>query len=184
MTIHFGPAPGAGLRKSGKVLLFIGIILLLLGVAIGTILSVTGFGSVIDPQKDGTTFTGSTELSLDAGDVVQLYAHTDAVTPTCEVTGPDGSPAGGGTYQSSSINEWSSFDSIGATATGTYTVVCTPDQEVLAAPPVSIGGIFSAVGGILIGIFGGGLGLTLALVGLILLLVGRGQAAKMAAHRV
>lgn len=182
MTATTAPVPGAGLRKSGKVLLIIGIVLLVLSLAAGTIMSVIGFGTVADLEENGTTFTERTELTLEAGEEVQLYAHTEATRPTCRVWAPDTSPVTDGVGQSSTIGDWTSFDSFTATQAGTYTIACYSDQEVLAAAPVSIGGIFSAVGGILIGIFGGGLGLLLAVIGLILLLVGRNQATKAAAH--
>lgn len=69
---------------------------------------------------------------------------------------------------------WESFDGFTATADGTYTITCAGGTEVLAAPPVSVGGILAGVCGIFLGVGGGVLGVLLLVVGLILFFVGRG----------
>lgn len=175
-------APGAGLARAGKILSLIGGIVLVLAVAAGTILAVVGFSQVSGVVEDGTRFTGSTELDLEEGEQVQLYVHRNEVPPLCEVTDEDGNTPTGGRSQSSTVNDWESFDMFTAPTAGTYTIICTGETEVLAAAPLSIGGIFSAVGGILIGVFAGGFGLLILVVGVILLLIGRSQA-KNAAGR-
>lgn len=171
-------APGSGLIRAGRILTIVGGIILVLGIAAGTILSVVGFSQVTGVVEDGTRFTGSTELTLETGQQVQLYVHRNDVAPLCEVTDENGDEPVGGPSQSSTINGWRSFDMFTATRAGTYTITCSDETEVLAAEPLSIGGIFSAVGGILIGVFVGGLGLLLLVVGVILLLIGRSQAKR------
>lgn len=170
--------PGAGMRKWGKILAIVGAIMLVVCVVVGVILAVTGIGRAAGTADKGTTFTGSTSVTLEAGQKVQLYAPDDAATPMCEVTPAD--KVGDAPVQSSEVTSggvtWESFDGFTATEAGSYQITCDGTTQVLAAPPVSIGGIFAGVGGILLGVLGGGLGLLMLIVGLVLFFIGRGKA--------
>lgn len=171
-------APGAGMRKWGKLLAILGAIVLLLSIVIGTVMAWTGFQGVMDTAEDATPFSGSTTLQLSAGDEIQLYALEGAASNDCDVT--PGDQVGPGPSQTSTISKdgqsWTSFDGFTATTDGEYIVACADSAEVLAAPPISVGGILGGVGGIFLGIGGGMLGALLLLIGIVLLLVGRGKA--------
>jgi hypothetical protein len=178
-----GPAkvPGRTMRRAGTIVLVLGLVVLVLSVAIGVIVAVVSIRGSIRAVDDGTRFTGSTEVRVEQGDVLQLYRLDGDPTPTCEVTGADGTTPDMA-IQSSSVDlsdgSWVSFDQYTATTSQDYTVTCDGDGQVLAAPPLSVGGIFAGVGGILLGVFGGGVGFVAAVVGLVLLLVGRSTMRK------
>ncbi len=171
-------APGAGMRRWGKILAILGAVILLLSIVAGTILAWMSFQGVMGAAEDSTPFTGSTTLQLAEGDEIQLYAREGAMTSSCDVSPSD--QVGPGPSQTSTISKdgssWTSFDGFTATADGEYIVTCTGSSEVLAAPPISVGGILGGIGGIFLGVGGGMLGALLLLVGIVLLIVGRGKA--------
>ncbi|GAB2539578.1 hypothetical protein [Brachybacterium huguangmaarense] len=175
-------APGAGLRRWGKILSILGGIILLLSVVIGVIMSVTGFGKALSVEEEGTVFTGSTSVTVEAGQEVQLYVHEGETPPSCTVEPAADITDSSMTYTVSNGDvSWVSFQGFTAAKAGTYTIDCAGDTEVLAGPPVSVGGILSAIGGIFLGILGGGLGALLLVLGLILYFVGRSKAKNAAA---
>lgn len=174
------PAAGRGLRKWGKILSILGGTLLALSLIGGIILAVSGFGNVAGDASESQVFAGTTTVTVEQGDVIQLYAEEGQPAPVCQVVGSDGLQPTVGTQQSSSLTQdgisWESFDSFASDTTQEYTIACDPaTSQVMIAPPVSIGGIFAGLGGILIGVLGGGLGLLLLLLGLILYFVGRSR---------
>lgn len=176
MTTASSKQPKSRLVTAGRVLTIVGTIIMVLSVAGGILLAVSGFGTVANIQDEGTEFSGQGQVTLEAGEQIQLYYRSSEVPPTCDVMGPGGTDPGPGVSQTSSVNDWSSFDSFSATTAGDYTITCSGTQQVLAAPPLSIGGIFSGTGGILLAVFGGGLGVLMLGVGIVLWIVGRNQA--------
>jgi hypothetical protein len=170
------------MRKGGKILLVIGLIVLVVSVVAGVILAVVNIGGAAKTVGELETFSGSTEYSAEAGEEFQLYYQTGNSIPMCEVVGADGSEPQPGGISTSTIGDgdesWTSFDSYKASSAQTYTITCDSDSdaELAVGPPLSVAGIFAGVGGILLAAFGGGFGFVLAVVGLILLLVGRSKA--------
>jgi hypothetical protein len=177
-----GRTPGAGLRKWGKILLILGVVLLALSVVLGVILAIVGFSKVADSTSDSTVFVGEATVSLEGGTSQQLYSHADAGENSCTVTGADGSTPGDGSNQQSTFTSdgatWESFDSFTPATTQEYTITCTMPREVMVAPALSAGGIVGGVVGILVAALGGSLFFFVAIIGLVLLLVGRSQAKK------
>lgn len=173
--------PGRTMKKAGTIVLVLGVIVLVASVAIGVIVAVVSIRGSVSAVADGTRFTGSTEVHVEQGDVLQLYHLDGKETPTCEVIGADGSEPEHAIQTSSvdlSDGSWVSFEQYRATTTQDYTVTCDSQEQLLAAPPLSVGGIFAGVGAILLAIFGGGIGFVAAVVGLILMLVGRSTMRK------
>lgn len=175
------PEAGKGLRKWGKILSILGAIILALSVIGGIILSVVGFGKVISDVDEATYFSGTSSVTVESGNIIQLYALEGQSVPTCEVVGADGLSPTVGTGQSSTVGwngqNWVSFQSFASSSTQEYTISCTPsDAQIMVAPPVAIGSAFAAAGGIILGILGGTLGFVLLVIGLILYFIGRSKA--------
>lgn len=187
MTTTTLQKPGAGLRRWGKILSIVGGIILALSVIAGAIMAVSGLGTAMESASEAQQFSGTTSVTLESGEAVQLYVPTGGgMPPACSVS-PE-ADVGPGPDQSSTLTmngrKWSSFDGFSATADGTYEITCVGYEgppEVLVSPPVSTGGIFAGVGGILLGVLGGGLGLLLLAAGLIMFFIGRSQGKKAAA---
>ncbi|WP_298748000.1 hypothetical protein [uncultured Serinicoccus sp.] len=177
------PAPRrSGLTTAGKWMFIIGLVLSVIvgiGVAWG---GVQGARMFSDLQGGGTPIDeGQTTVSMEEGDL-RLVTAEGSQTPTCTVTGPDGTE--------SALTQDSTFDTgdqqvdaqlVGtyqATATGEHTFTCEGGTASLS-PSISIGST--------IGLAVAGLGilaliplLLLTGIGLILWLVGRSRDRKAA----
>lgn len=175
-----GPGSPAPKKKSKgpTILMILGGVILLLSLIVGIIMTVAGVGSAASSINDLEELPGgSGSVTLEEGDIFQLYSPAGATTPTtCSIMTPDGSEPGPGTSQSSTTTkdgvEWVSFASFEAPSSGEHQISCD-STPVAVGPPLSIGGIFGAIGGVLLGIFGGILGFLLLLAGLIWWLVTR-----------
>lgn len=183
-----GAFPGPGSPMSGRKkphasaiwLVSIGAVIVVASVAVALVLAFWGFGKVAGMADEAHEIEGSTTVELEAGSQWQFYGLDATSAPhgpgTCTVTGEGASTLAPGTNQTSTFtykgNSYSSFDSIEVSTTGEYTFTCTVDDVVLA-PPVSMGGIFGGVGGILVGVFGGILGFLLVIAGVIVWVVTR-----------
>lgn len=167
------------MRRAGLVLSIIGAVILLVSVIGGVALALAGFGTVRDQADSAVPIIGSGQVTVEEGDRIQLYAPEDQMAPACTVMTEANAPATAGITQSSSFSSggetWESFYEFQATSSGVYTVECDSDSPVVAAPPVSLGGIFGGLGGIALGVLGGGFGLLMLILGLILFFVGRSR---------
>lgn len=174
---QFTPVPAKKPSRAPKILMIIGGIILVLSVIIGVVVSVLGFTTALGGDFEEFS-NGSGTFTVEEGDVVQLYAQEGGPAPLCMLNSPDGNEPDPGTNQSSNRTvggtTWVSFDSFTATASGEYSIDCA-GTPVAVGPPVSIGGIFSAVGGIFVGIGGGFIGFVVLVIGLVLWLVGRNK---------
>lgn len=166
---------GGGVRRAGKALLLVGVVVLLVTVVAGVALVGIGRGLERDPEERGTHLTGNGELTLTAGATVVMYRDADAETPSCVVTGPDGPLNIFPNASTVRDGGWTAFAQVAPRQTGTYTVRCDPEQPVLVADmdPDHYDGLFVFLGGYLVGFVGGVSGLLLAIVGLVMLLAGR-----------
>ncbi|PWH06633.1 hypothetical protein DEO23_06710 [Brachybacterium endophyticum] len=181
--------PGTGMKKAGLILLILGIIGFVIGVVV-LVVSIIGVVGVAKKVADeSTTFTGTTTLQLEAGKDMQAYKVQGESTPSCIIVGADGTEPETGTISASSSTpadgqQWESFGSFTAKTTQEYSITCDGDQEVMVAPPLSVGGILGGVGGIVASVFVGVVGFLLVVTGVVLLIVGRNRMKKAAAPGV
>ncbi|UPW10580.1 hypothetical protein M1C59_07035 [Gordonia terrae] len=161
----------AGMRRWGKILTLVGVVILVLSVAVGVILAVAGIGNVVDQADKAFQVDPTAEQYYDAGDEFQLFSTSASNgVPACEITGPAALAPGTNTtteftFDGSGVE---SFDSFQVVESGTYSFRC--DSPAVVAS-LDASGIFSGVGGVLLAVFGGGLGGLLALVGIVLWIV-------------
>lgn len=203
-----GRTPGKRMRSIGRALFWIGGVLVVLCIAAGVILAVTGFSRVAESASISHPVDGPTEVDLEAGDSMMYYvpgmvdtsssgsgsgssAGSDSDSPNyvavgsanCSAVGPaviDIRPGGMRSTTSSGGETRVSDGGFRADEAGTYTVTCSPDADVAVtlSPPTNVSGILSGIGGVLAGVFGT-LGFgAITLLGLILWLVGRDSMKK------
>ncbi|MBD0862273.1 hypothetical protein IA539_13760 [Gordonia sp. zg691] len=158
----------AGMRRWGKILTVVGVVLLLLSVTIGVVMAVAGIGDAVDKAFE---VNPTAEQNYDTGDTFQLFSsNTESGVPACEITGPAALAPGPGTtseftFDGSGVE---SFDSFEVVESGTYTFRC--DSPAVVAS-IDAAGIFSGVGGVLLAVFGGGFGGLVAVVGVVLWII-------------
>jgi hypothetical protein len=195
-----GPPPGKRMRGIGRVLFWIGLVLVLASVTVGVIVAVMGFSRVAESAGNRIPVDGSAQVSVQQNErrlfFVPAEAHhstgSDGETDTtytplaesnCTVEGPSAEELQvSGTHQFTENGRPNIADGgFIAREAGTYTVTCSPtpaDAQVTVAPPIAVGQIVGGVGGVHIAVFGGlGFGL-LTVLGLILWLVGRSTLRK------
>ncbi|WP_439032062.1 hypothetical protein [Gordonia terrae] len=171
----YPPAPPprkdrSGMRRWGKILTLVGVVILVLSVAVGVVLAVAGIGDVVDQADKAFEVNPTAEQYYDAGDTFQLFSSAANGVPSCEITGPAALESGTNTsteftFDGSGVE---SFDSFEVVESGTYSFRC--DSPAVVAS-IDASGIFSGVGGVLLAVFGGGLGGLLALVGIVLWII-------------
>lgn len=194
------------MRGVGRALFWIGAVLMVVCLAAGIVLAITGFSRVAETASISHPVDGPTEIDLEAGEQM-LYYVPGVVDPSSTDPGPSASDDGdspsyaaagsancsttgpavteirpGGTKHTTSSAGGTRVSDGGFTAdeAGTYTVTCSPDAgiDVVLAPPTDVRGILSGIGGVLTGVFGTlGFGLVTVL-GLVLWLVGRDSMRK------
>lgn len=161
----------AGMRRWGKILTMVGVLILVLSVAVGVVLAVAGIGTVVDQADKAFEVNPTAEQYYDAGDEFQLFSTSASNgVPGCEITGPAALAPGTNTtteftFDGSGVE---SFDSFEVVESGTYSFRC--DSPAVVAS-LDASGIFSGVGGVLLAVFGGGFGGLLALVGIVLWII-------------
>ncbi|MFE0749421.1 hypothetical protein [Gordonia sp. NPDC058843] len=161
----------AGMRRWGKILTLVGVVILVLSVAVGVILAVAGIGNVVDQADKAFEVNPTAEQYYDAGDDFQLFSTSASNgVPACEITGPAALASGTNTtteftFDGSGVE---SFDSFEVVESGTYSFRC--DSPAVVAS-LDASGIFSGVGGVLLAVFGGAFGGLLALVGIVLWII-------------
>lgn len=161
----------AGMRRWGKILTLLGVVILVLSVAVGVILAVAGIGNVVDQADKAFQVDPTAEQYYDAGDEFQLFSTSASNdVPACEITGPAALASGTNTTTEFTFNGSGveSFDSFEVVESGTYSFRC--DSPAVVAS-LDASGIFSGVGGVLLAVFGGGLGGLLALAGIVLWII-------------
>ncbi|UEJ83901.1 hypothetical protein Bra3105_06215 [Brachybacterium halotolerans subsp. kimchii] len=178
-----GKVPGKGMKKAGLIMLIVGLVLCLIGIVVFVVAIVKVVGVASDVSDNSTVFNGSATIELEAGKDMQAYVHEGETGPSCTIVGADGTnPDTGTVNQKSTVTtegtDWESFGSFTAKSTQEYTITCDSPNEVMVAPPVSVGGIVGSVGGIIGGLLVGGFGFLLLVVGVILFFVGRSKAKK------
>lgn len=219
---HFGPSPPGGpgspggprpgpsdrgpgkrMRSIGRLLFWTGGVLMVVCIAAGIILAVTGFSRVAESASISHPVDGPTEIDLEAGESMMYYVpgvvdpsttgsdpgsssddgsdsprYVPAGSANCSATGPAviDIRAGGMQHTTTSSGETRVSDGgFRADGAGTYTVTCSPDTgvDVTVAPPTNVGGILSGIGGVLGGVFGALVFGAVMILGLVLWLVGR-----------
>lgn len=167
-----GRPRGSGLARSGWITTAVGGVITVLAGAVGTILTVGGFESVVDVEEQGTSFRGRIELTLEADETLRLYKHAGRIAPECTVTGEAGPVAYEDWPAPSSLPDQVAFAEFTVPADGVYTVTCLEHLEVIVSEPRSWGAWIAAVLGIVVSVIGGGVGLLIAGVGAILWISG------------
>lgn len=164
------PAPRkdrAGMRRWGKILTLLGVLILVLSVTVGVVMAIAGIGNVADKAFE---VNPTAEQYYDAGDEFQLFSSSTNGVPACEITGPAALASGTNsttefTFDGSGVE---SFDSFEVVESGTYSFQC--DSPAVVAS-IDASGILSGVGGVLLAVVGGGFGGLLALVGIVLWII-------------
>ncbi len=165
------PAPRkdrAGMRRWGKILTLLGVLILVLSVTVGVVMAIAGIGNVADKAFE---VNPTAEQYYDAGDEFQLFSSSSTNgVPACEITGPAALASGTNsttefTFDGSGVE---SFDSFEVVESGTYSFQC--DSPAVVAS-IDASGILSGVGGVLLAVVGGGFGGLLALVGIVLWII-------------
>ncbi|WP_146004298.1 hypothetical protein [Brevibacterium luteolum] len=173
------PKPKSKMTLIGKILTFIGAGILALTIIGGIIMTIAGVSSLSGFSDEAIRVNGTTSQFFEAESEWQVYAPEDSGFTSCTITGP--TPVGKGTNQTSSYSfdgrTYESIDGFSVREAGTYSITYN-QPDVIIAPPLSVGGIFSTVGGILIAVFGGLLGVGLTILGIILWIVGRKRAQR------
>ncbi|MFT4088446.1 MAG: hypothetical protein QM658_15090 [Gordonia sp. (in: high G+C Gram-positive bacteria)] len=174
------------MKTTGKWLTFGGLIIAIASVVAGIVMIASGFGKLVDITNDAFSVDMSTKHSFSAGDEISLYWPGSASgapgSPSCTVT--DGltslvprtsSGTTSFTYNGESVTAFATYT---FNTSGEYTITC--DQVgVIAAPPLSVSGIFRGVGGVLVLVFGAGFGALLLIIGVILWIVGANRAKRL-----
>ena len=173
------PKPKSKMPLIGKVLTFVGAGIVALTIVGGIIMTIAGASSLSAFSDEAIRVNGTTSQFFEAESEWQVYAPEDSGFTSCTITGP--TPVSKGTNQTSSYSfdgrTYESIDGFSVREAGTYSITCN-QPDVIIAPPLSVGGIFSTVGGILIAVFGGLLGVGLTILGIILWIVGRKRAQR------
>lgn len=73
MTAAHAARPGSGMRRWGMILAVLGGVILLLSIIAGAVMAFAGLGKVVAGSASGSAFTGSTTVTLSAGDEIHLY---------------------------------------------------------------------------------------------------------------
>lgn len=182
----YGPGYSQTPRKrggrGGKITFFVGLVMLLLGVAgliAGSVMMFNQVSSQFDPNTGlPNAFSGSTQIQASEGEAYLLMAVNPQGTATCQVTGPDGTAVDVNTSASSSQSEGQvTVESVGfftASSEGSHAVSCSGAQEfsyIGVDAGSLVAGSMLLLGGVLLGV----LGLIITIVGLILWLVGRNK---------
>ena len=159
----------AGMRRWGKILTLLGVLILVLSVTVGVVMAIAGIGNVADKAFE---VNPTAEQYYDAGDEFQLFSSSSSTNgvPACEITGPAALASGTNsttefTFDGSGVE---SFDSFEVVESGTYSFQC--DSPAVVAS-IDASGILSGVGGVLLAVVGGGFGGLLALVGIVLWII-------------
>ena len=158
----------AGMRRWGKILTLLGVLILVLSVTVGVVMAIAGIGNVADKAFE---VNPTAEQYYDAGDEFQLFSSSSTNgVPACEITGPAALASGTNsttefTFDGSGVE---SFDSFEVVESGTYSFQC--DSPAVVAS-IDASGILSGVGGVLLAVVGGGFGGLLALVGIVLWII-------------
>lgn len=158
----------AGMRRWGKILTLLGVLILVLSVTVGVVMAIAGIGNVADKAFE---VNPTAEQYYDAGDEFQLFSSSSTNgVPACEITGPAALASGTSsttefTFDGSGVE---SFDSFEVVESGTYSFQC--DSPAVVAS-IDASGILSGVGGVLLAVVGGGFGGLLALVGIVLWII-------------
>lgn len=173
------PKPKSKMPLIGKVLTFVGAGIVALTIIGGIIMTIAGASSLSAFSDEAIRVNGTTSQFFEAESEWQVYAPEDSGFTSCTITGP--TPVSKGTNQTSSYSfdgrTYESIDGFSVREAGTYSITCN-QPDVIIAPPLSAGGVFSTVGGILIAVFGGLLGVGLTILGIILWIVGRKRAQR------
>ncbi|MFB9775592.1 hypothetical protein [Brevibacterium otitidis] len=173
------PKPKSKMPLIGKILTFIGAGILALTIIGGIIMTIAGASSLSGFSDEAIRVNGTTNQFFEAESEWQVYVPEDSGFTSCTITGP--TPVSKGTNQTSSYSfdgrTYESIDGFSVQEAGTYSITCN-QPDVIIAPPLSVGGIFSTVGGILIAVFGGLLGVGLTILGIVLWIVGRKRAQR------
>lgn len=157
----------AGMRRWGKILTLLGVLILVLSVTVGVVMAIAGIGNVADKAFE---VNPTAEQYYDAGDEFQLFSSSTNGVPACEITGPAALASGTNsttefTFDGSGVE---SFDSFEVVESGTYSFQC--DSPAVVAS-IDASGILRGVGGVLLAVVGGGFGGLLALVGIVLWII-------------
>lgn len=171
------PKPKSKMPLIGKILTFVGAGILVLTIIGGIVMTIAGASSLSGFSDEAIRVNGTTNQFFEAESEWQVYVPEDSGFTSCTITGP--TPVSKGTNQTSSYSfdgrTYESIDGFSVREAGTYSITCN-QPDVIIAPPLSAGGVFSTVGGILIAVFGGLLGVGLTILGIILWIVGRKRA--------
>lgn len=171
------PKPKSKMPLIGKILTFVGAGLLVLSIIGGIIMTFAGASSLSGFDDEAIRVNGATSQHFEAGSEWQMYIPENSGYTSCTISGA--TPVSKGPNQTSTYTfdgqTYKSIDGFTVKETGTYSITCS-QPDVIIAPPVSVGGVFSTVGGILIAVLGGLLGAGLTLLGIILWVVGNKKA--------
>ena len=178
----YGPPPTknrSGMRRAGKWMTWIGVIILVGCVAAGVVLAVFGFGKVASQTDNVFEINTTATRSFSAGDSLQLFAGEDASRrPNCRFDGP--APVQSGPDVTSTIHHdgqsIETFRTVTIPVDGSYTITC--DEQTFAAPALTGRQVFAAAAGLLIAILGGGFGFLLTIIGIVLWVVGARSARR------
>ena len=174
------PSARRGGGRAGKRLMIVGGVIIVLSLLVGGIIFAIGAVRTSDPGIEFELIDGgSTTLTLEEGEAVQLYHPEGSTVPSCTVTGPEGAQPELLDAQSGSVDmdslTWVAFEGHRATAAGEHEISC-PGESIVIGPQMALGAIFGMVGGMLAVISGGFVGFVVLLVGLVLWLVQRNRA--------
>lgn len=170
------------MKTAGIWLTVIGALVLLATVVGGTIAGVIGISNASPDPDRIEEIGGPTTVEVAADEDRLLYIDEGAVEPLCSLTAADGT-----VHELTLFGQYSSFPHEGRDLTsfasltearpgpdpvpGTYALECD-STDVVLAPPVGVGSIFTGALGIIIAVFGGFCGLVLVVLGIVLWAVG------------
>lgn len=174
------------MTRVGKVLTFLGIVVLVICVGLGIFAGVKGISAVTAQTGNAFEIRGQATKHFWARDTLVLYAPGtqnafDDALPQCTVTGPGVETRNSNTTTSFTYNNTTvrSFAEYYFTEPGDYTIDCG-SSYVIGAPPLAVGGLLTGIGGILLAVFGGLFGLFVMIVGIVLWLIGRNRDRRLA----
>lgn len=160
MTNVAGDLPGTRRRKYGRVMVWVGAILIVLALVAGTLLGWQIYRTV-QALDESEPVNGTLTMELAAGDDRTVYQSEGANQGECVVTGPDGTEldltreatlrgsSGGATYVNTGT--------FTAETSGTHEITCD-GPTALVGPAIdarwavgSVFGIIAAIGALLVG---------------------------------
>lgn len=169
-------APGWSLRRAGKVLLILGLVVFVPSAAIGTHRAVDLHAKMAVVESEGVPFTTSTQLDLAGGQAVGLYRPESGSMAICDIVDPQGQDVDVVHASGVTVGDWSLEFSFTAQHAGTYSMSCGDGDSMLIASPLTPAFVALSWMVIVLSIVFAACGVLLAVLGLTLGLVGRRKA--------